>query len=112
VLTIVFHSRPESIIAPYLTTLQARLKNEGIRVGSYPVLQEGVYVSLIGSDEQRVREIGREVEKEIMGNMVTEEEVLQHKKQTGAATDGLSCGHEAPSSSSSSSRDSGGEKET
>jgi hypothetical protein len=75
-------SRPESIIAPYLTTLQARLRDEGIRVGSYPVLQEGVYVSLIGSDQKRVREIGAEVEKEIMGNMVTEEEVV--KKKEGA----------------------------
>lgn len=101
----VLHSRPESIIAPYLTTLQARLKNEGIRVGSYPVLQEGVYVSLIGSDEQRVREIGREVEKEIMGNMVTEEQVLQHKKQAGGATYDVNGGQgasaPAPSSSSS-----------
>ena len=33
----------------------------------------------------RVREIGREVEKKIMGNMVAEAEVLQQKKQAGAA---------------------------
>jgi hypothetical protein len=42
-----------------------------------------MYVSLIGSDQQRVREIGKEVEKEIMGNMVTEAEVLQQKKEAG-----------------------------
>jgi hypothetical protein len=44
-----------------------------------------VYVSLIGSDQQRVREIGKEVEREIMGNMVTEAEVLQQKKEAGVA---------------------------
>ena len=81
-------SRPESIIALYLTTLQARLKDEGIRVGSYPVLQEGVYVTLIGSDQRRVKEIGREVEKEIMGNIVPDEVVVQKKlAEAGLATD-------------------------
>jgi hypothetical protein len=51
----------ESNIAPFLTELQARVKNEGIRVGSYPQLTRGVYVSLIGPDERRVREVGEEV---------------------------------------------------
>lgn len=31
---------PESSIAPYLTSLQNRVKTEGIRIGSYPVLQK------------------------------------------------------------------------
>jgi hypothetical protein len=35
----VVHSLPESSIAPYLTELQKRVKEEGIRVGSYPLLQ-------------------------------------------------------------------------
>ena len=52
---------PESNIAPYLTALQKRVNPEGIRVGSYPLFLKGVYVSLIGRDEQRVREIGDEV---------------------------------------------------
>ena len=52
---------PESSIAPYLTALHKRLANEGIRVGSYPLLMQGVTVSLIVRDENRVREIGQEV---------------------------------------------------
>lgn len=52
---------PESNIAPYLTTLQKRVYGEGIRVGSYPLLQQGVTVSLIGRNEERLRELGQEV---------------------------------------------------
>jgi ornithine cyclodeaminase/alanine dehydrogenase-like protein (mu-crystallin family) len=73
------HSLPESLIAPYLTSLQERLKDEGIRIGSYPVLNQGVYVSLIGSNQDRVREIGKEVEKEIQGNVVSDAEVVKKK---------------------------------
>jgi hypothetical protein len=51
------------MIAPFLTELQARVKNEGIRIGSYPQLTRGVVVSLIGPDEKRVREVGEEVRK-------------------------------------------------
>ena len=42
--------RVESLIAPYLTTLQTRLKPNGIQVGSYPILGQGVFVSLVGRD--------------------------------------------------------------
>ena len=52
---------PESNIAPYLTSLQKRVNSEGIRIGSYPLFLKGVYVSLIGRDEKRVRELGEEV---------------------------------------------------
>jgi len=38
------------LIAPYLTTLQTRLKPNGIQVGSYPILGQGVFVSLVGRD--------------------------------------------------------------
>jgi hypothetical protein len=51
----------ESNIAPYLTQLQKRVQPDGIQVGSYPLLQRGVTVSLIGRDEKKVREIGEEV---------------------------------------------------
>lgn len=54
-------SLPESNIAPYLTALQKRVNSEGVRVGSYPLFLKGVYVSLIGRDEKRVRELGEEV---------------------------------------------------
>ncbi|KAF5392696.1 hypothetical protein D9757_001004 [Collybiopsis confluens] len=48
----IFTELPESMIAPYLTSLHARLKKQkaDIQVGSYPVLGKGVFVSLIGRD--------------------------------------------------------------
>ena len=46
-----------------------------------------MYVSLIGSDQKRVREIGEEVEREIMGNMVTEEEVVRKKECAGVGVE-------------------------
>ena len=38
------------MIAPYLTSLQSRLKPRGVQIGSYPLLGKGVFVSLIGRD--------------------------------------------------------------
>jgi hypothetical protein len=72
-------SIPESSIAPYLTSLQERVKDEGIRVGSYPVLQKGVYVSLIGMNQSRVQELSEEVETELQGRRVSAEEVKEAK---------------------------------
>ncbi|RXK35414.1 molybdopterin binding domain-containing protein [Tremella mesenterica] len=69
---LIYTSKPESIIAPFLTELQVRVKKEGIRVGSYPFLQRGVHVSLIGHDVERVRELGQEVVKELEGKVVSE----------------------------------------
>lgn len=56
---------PESSIAPYLTKLQLRVKDELIRVGSYPKLgfgsgPSGVDVSLIGKDEERLGVLAEE----------------------------------------------------
>ncbi|KAF9489519.1 Molybdopterin binding protein [Pleurotus eryngii] len=75
----IFTSRPESLIAPYLTALQARMKAYGIQVGSYPVLAQGVYVSLIGRDRDKVQDVAKEVETEVVGKIVTEEEVKRRK---------------------------------
>lgn len=72
-------SRPESLIAPYLTSLQTRVAALRIRIGSYPVLQQGVYVSLIGRDECKMKEVAAEVEREVGGKFVTEEEVFYRK---------------------------------
>ncbi|KAJ7622835.1 MoaB/Mog domain-containing protein [Mycena polygramma] len=109
----VFTERPESMIAPYLTKLQTRLRPHGIQVGSYPVLGQGVFVSLIGRDRplttatstqlaqspQRqgaeynmseakkglpriwLAEVAREVEQEVGGEVVSEEEVAKRKGQ-------------------------------
>jgi hypothetical protein len=68
-------SLPESSIAPYLTSLQKRVKSEGIRIGSYPMLQKGVYVSLIGLDKKRIRELGEEVAKETQGRVLSDQEI-------------------------------------
>jgi hypothetical protein len=70
---------PESSIAPYLTRLQKRVKEEGVRVGSYPLLMKGVYVSLIGQNENRIRELGKEVEENVQGKVVTEQEIREAK---------------------------------
>ncbi|KAA1471936.1 Molybdopterin binding protein [Dentipellis sp. KUC8613] len=81
----IFTQLPESSIAPYLTELHQRVKKEGIRVGSYPLLLKGVYVSLIGLDEKRVRELGEEVQREVQGKLVTEEEVKEAKMEKANA---------------------------
>jgi hypothetical protein len=74
--------KPESVIAPFLTELQARVKKEGIRIGSCkisltfseadPFLYKGVHVSLIGHNVARVKELGQEVVKELDGQVVSE----------------------------------------
>ncbi|KIK61302.1 hypothetical protein GYMLUDRAFT_42880 [Collybiopsis luxurians FD-317 M1] len=107
----IFTERPESMIAPYLTSLHARLKKQkaDIQVGSYPVLGKGVFVSLIGRDRHVdvaapagtnhnasssdsnsggagdpgriwLAQIASEVEKEIGGRIVSDEEVKMLKE--------------------------------
>ncbi|KAG5639762.1 hypothetical protein H0H81_000042 [Sphagnurus paluster] len=85
----VFTERPESMIAPYLTALQERLRPRGIQVGSYPVLGKGVFVSLIGRDlagdgenghQLWLADVAREVEREVGGQVASEEEIA-HKKE-------------------------------
>ncbi|KAM6501290.1 MoaB/Mog domain containing protein [Amanita muscaria] len=106
----VFTERPESMIAPYLTTLQNKLKPRGIQIGSYPVLGKGVFVSIIGrassssgpssstsspspilrstppqpSPPLPLMEIAREVELEIAGQIVNEEEVVRCREEGGS----------------------------
>ncbi|BEI83242.1 hypothetical protein CcaverHIS002_0311100 [Cutaneotrichosporon cavernicola] len=69
---LIFSNWPESRIAPYLTELQARVKKEGIRIGSYPYLYKGVHVSLIGHDVERVKELGKEVAEKLEGEVMSE----------------------------------------
>ncbi|KAK9899183.1 Molybdopterin binding protein [Cystobasidium minutum MCA 4210] len=70
---VLIHTKmPESNIAPFLTSLQARVKAEGIRVGSYPKLMQGVDVSLIGKDEARLEELAQECCKELSGEVVAQ----------------------------------------
>ena len=83
------------MIAPYLTSLQKRLKPHDIQVGSYPILFKGVFVSLIGRDLQHknkddpnaegrvwLAEVAQEVEREIGGRIVSDEEVAAQKSGT------------------------------
>jgi len=94
----IFTERPESIIAPYLTALQARLKPIDVQVGSYPVIGKGVCVSLIGrakgpsgsridgqGNSEWLANLAREVEAEIDGHVVTEEEVARKKGEVPAS---------------------------
>lgn len=84
------------MIAPYLTALQERMRPHGIQVGSYPVLYKGVYVSLIGRDLNDathtdggkiwLAEVAKEVEQEIGGRVVSEEEVAAHKARETSPT--------------------------
>lgn len=70
---------PESSIAPYLSSLQKRVYEEGIRVGSYPGAQlgTGVTISLIGKDKERVLELGKEVRVIICLRQLTHSKHLQ-----------------------------------
>lgn len=70
---------PESSIAPFLTSLQERVKNDGVRIGSYPFFGRGVCVSLIGLDKPSILELGEEVVKETDGYIVSEEELDKMK---------------------------------
>lgn len=83
----VFTSRPESSIAPYLTELQARTKGDGVRVGSYPLLQHGVYVSLIGQDREAIKALAEEIAQALDGRLVSDEEAREmvKQKERGAA---------------------------
>lgn len=63
---------PESNISPFLVKLTERCKAEGIKVGSYPKWNNGVDVSLIGNDLERLQELGREVEKEVEGTITSQ----------------------------------------
>ncbi|EED78209.1 predicted protein [Postia placenta Mad-698-R] len=75
----IFTNQPESSIAPYLTALQARTKAAGVRVGSYPLLMRGVYVSLIGRDEDAIRSLAEEVAQKLEGRVISEEEAAKEK---------------------------------
>lgn len=86
------------MIAPYLTSLQERLKPHGIQVGSYPVLYQGVFVSLIGRDVEEngdgkgkvwLAEVAKEVENEIGGRITSEEDVAATKRAIAIQTEPL-----------------------
>ena len=74
-------SQPESNIAPFLTSLQGRVKAEGVRVGSYPKgIGGGVDVSLISKDEARLKELAEECCRELDGELVAQGKLGQEEK--------------------------------
>ena len=56
-----------------------------MRVGSYPLLSKGVYVSLIGRDADAVRALAEEIARELQGRLVTEEEAQVQKEKEKSA---------------------------
>ncbi|KAK7683820.1 hypothetical protein QCA50_013196 [Cerrena zonata] len=83
----IFTALPESSIAPYLTELQTRTKTQGVRIGSYPSLGAGVYVSLISRNSADVQALAEEVAIRLEGRLVSDEEALAilREKEKGAA---------------------------
>ena len=50
-----------------------------MRVGSYPLLQRGVYVSLIGRDVDAIKRTAEEVVQKLEGRLVSEEDAIKEK---------------------------------
>jgi len=75
----------ESQIAPFLAALQERVKDEGIRIGSYPSFERGVTISLIGKSLERLQELSAELEKEVEGEVVTAEQLDQERDDSKQA---------------------------
>jgi len=63
-----------------LTSLQERVKSDGVRIGSYPFYGRGVCISLIGLDKPSILALGKEVAKETDGYIITEKELEEMKQ--------------------------------
>lgn len=72
---------PESVIAPYLTKLQNKVADEGIKVGSYPKWQGGVKVSLLGRNLERLEQLVPEVEDNIQGKKASDEDEEKEERE-------------------------------
>ncbi|KAF5860007.1 hypothetical protein ETB97_002146 [Aspergillus alliaceus] len=68
---------PESAVAPYLTDLATRTSSQGIKVGSYPRWgKKRNTVTLVGTDQNFMDSLVSEVEQNVQGRRVTQEDVL------------------------------------
>ncbi|PRP85984.1 hypothetical protein PROFUN_05755 [Planoprotostelium fungivorum] len=72
---IVFTKMLESNLAPFLTSLQEKVKSKKIKIGSYPEMGVGVNISLIGTDEEILLEAAEQVVKELEGKIVSKGDV-------------------------------------
>ncbi|KAE8391961.1 MoaB/Mog domain-containing protein [Aspergillus alliaceus] len=68
---------PESAVAPYLTDLATRTSSQGIKVGSYPRWgKKRNTVTLVGTDQNFMDSLVSEVEQNVQGRRVTQEDEL------------------------------------
>ncbi|KAK9462428.1 MoaB/Mog domain-containing protein [Lipomyces oligophaga] len=70
-------SKPESVMAPFLTRLQASVDDKGIKIGSYPHMTAGVNtVSIIGKVEFEtlMRDLVKQTEEALQGKEISVEE--------------------------------------
>lgn len=68
---ILIHTRlPESNISPFLVQLTEKCKPLHIKVGSYPKWNNGVDVSLIGTDLKLLQQLIPQVEQNVQGKLV------------------------------------------
>jgi len=65
---------PESDVAEYLTRLQGRVAERGVKIGSYPKWGKKMNtITLVGNDTEFVESLVEEVERETKGSRVTAE---------------------------------------
>ncbi|KAB8257288.1 MoaB/Mog domain-containing protein [Aspergillus pseudonomiae] len=68
---------PESAVAPYLTDLATRTSSRGIKVGSYPRWgKKRNTVTLVGTDQDFMDSLVSEVEQNVQGTRVSQEDEL------------------------------------
>ncbi|KAE8348095.1 MoaB/Mog domain-containing protein [Aspergillus coremiiformis] len=68
---------PESVVAPYLTDLATRTSSRGIKVGSYPRWgRKRNTVTLVGTDKDFMDSLVPEVEQNVQGRRVSQEDEL------------------------------------
>ncbi|KAI9045280.1 flavin adenine dinucleotide pyrophosphatase [Aspergillus affinis] len=74
---------PESTVAPYLTDLATRTASRGIKVGSYPRWgKKRNTVTLVGTDKEFMDSLVAEVEENVQGKKVAQEDELDPPSDT------------------------------
>ncbi|GAC92789.1 hypothetical protein PHSY_000345 [Pseudozyma hubeiensis SY62] len=79
---VLIHTRlPESNISPFLVELTEKCKKWEIKVGSYPKWNNGVDVSLIGNDWDKLKELIPEVEERVEGKLIESGQLGKSREQ-------------------------------
>ncbi|KAK9446808.1 MoaB/Mog domain-containing protein [Limtongia smithiae] len=77
--------KPESVMAPFLTDLQDRVNDKGIKIGSYPHMTAGINtVSIVGKleYEEYMRELVKETEVALEGEEISTEDEAKLSAQS------------------------------